>query len=66
MNMSLKSTRLTLIHGELLMPLQVIVLLVTAFFFKGKTYWFASDREDGQLGMFLVSFDYATERFGRL
>ncbi|CAF2077662.1 unnamed protein product [Brassica napus] len=33
---------------------------------KGKTYWFASDSKDEQLDMFLVSFDYTTERFGRL
>ncbi|KAG2317580.1 hypothetical protein Bca4012_068487 [Brassica carinata] len=33
---------------------------------KGKTYWFDSDSKDEQLDMFLVSFDYTTERFGRL
>ncbi|CAA7059934.1 unnamed protein product [Microthlaspi erraticum] len=34
---------------------------------KGNTYWFASDEEEEkQLGMFLISFDYTTERFGRL
>ncbi|CAH8263918.1 unnamed protein product [Arabidopsis lyrata] len=33
---------------------------------KGKTYWFASDENEEQLGMFLVSFDYTTERFERL
>ncbi|XP_013732001.1 probable F-box protein At5g47300 [Brassica napus] len=29
-------------------------------------YWFASDSKDEQLDMLLVSFDYTTERFGRL
>ena len=43
-----------------------LLFIGTSVFFEGKTYWFASDREDGQLGMFLVSFDYTTERFGRL
>ena len=33
---------------------------------KGKTYWFASDEKEKQLGIFLVSFDYTTETFGRL
>ncbi|KAL1194276.1 putative F-box protein [Cardamine amara subsp. amara] len=33
---------------------------------KGKTYWIATDEEEKQLGMFLISFDYTTERFGRL
>ncbi|KAL0732961.1 hypothetical protein Bca4012_009171 [Brassica carinata] len=33
---------------------------------KGKTYWFASDEKEKQLGLFLVSFDYTTETFGRL
>ncbi|XP_010513303.1 PREDICTED: probable F-box protein At5g47300 [Camelina sativa] len=33
---------------------------------KGKTYWFASDENEEQLGMFLVSFDYTTELFARL
>ncbi|CAH8263913.1 unnamed protein product [Arabidopsis lyrata] len=33
---------------------------------KGKTYCFASDEEELHLGIFLVSFDYTTERFGRL
>lgn len=32
----------------------------------GKTYWFALDEKERHLGMFLVSFDYTTERFGRL
>ncbi|XP_020884689.1 probable F-box protein At5g47300 [Arabidopsis lyrata subsp. lyrata] len=35
-------------------------------YLKGKTYWFASDENEEQLGMFLVSFDYTTERFERL
>ncbi|KAG5398257.1 hypothetical protein IGI04_020071 [Brassica rapa subsp. trilocularis] len=43
-----------------------LLYIGTSVSFKGKTYWFASDREDEQLGMFLVSFDYTTERFGRL
>ncbi|XP_019100837.1 PREDICTED: probable F-box protein At5g47300 [Camelina sativa] len=33
---------------------------------KGKTYWFASDEKEEQLGMFLVCFDYTTEIFDRL
>ncbi|CAA7059968.1 unnamed protein product [Microthlaspi erraticum] len=34
---------------------------------KGNTYWFASDeKEEKQLGIFLVCFDYTRERFGRL
>ncbi|CAL9234553.1 unnamed protein product [Arabidopsis halleri] len=32
-------------------------------YLKGKTYWFASDENEEHLGMFLVSFDYTTERF---
>ncbi|KAF2598835.1 hypothetical protein F2Q68_00011393 [Brassica cretica] len=44
----------------------LLLLIGTSVSFKGKTYWFASDREDKGLGMFLVSFDYTTERFGRL
>ncbi|EFH58945.1 hypothetical protein ARALYDRAFT_897247 [Arabidopsis lyrata subsp. lyrata] len=32
---------------------------------KGNTYWFASDEEQEQLGVFLLSFDYTTERFRR-
>lgn len=28
--------------------------------FKGKTYWFAKDEKEKQLGVFLVSFDYTT------
>ncbi|EOA29268.1 hypothetical protein CARUB_v10025542mg [Capsella rubella] len=33
---------------------------------KGKTCWFASDENEEQRGMFLVSFDYTTEVFERL
>ncbi|XP_023640363.1 probable F-box protein At5g47300 [Capsella rubella] len=33
---------------------------------KGKTYWFAFDKNEEQLGMFLVSFDYTREIFERL
>ncbi|KAG7583341.1 F-box domain [Arabidopsis suecica] len=33
---------------------------------KGKTYWFATDEKEKQLGLFLISFDYTTERFERL
>ncbi|KAL1206559.1 putative F-box protein [Cardamine amara subsp. amara] len=38
----------------------------SGMFLKGKTYWFASDENEEQLGLFLVSFDYTTERFERL
>ncbi|KAL1204152.1 putative F-box protein [Cardamine amara subsp. amara] len=33
---------------------------------KRKTYWFASNEKEEQLGIFLVSFDYTTEIFERL
>ncbi|KAG7611850.1 F-box associated interaction domain, partial [Arabidopsis suecica] len=33
---------------------------------KGHTYWFASDEKEKNLSVFLVSFDYTTERFRRL
>ncbi|CAH8261831.1 unnamed protein product [Arabidopsis lyrata] len=33
---------------------------------KGKTYWFATDEKEKQLGLFLISFDHTTERFERL
>ncbi|KAL1194272.1 putative F-box protein [Cardamine amara subsp. amara] len=33
---------------------------------KGKTYWIARDEKETQLGIFLISFDYTTERFERL
>ncbi|CAH8261832.1 unnamed protein product [Arabidopsis lyrata] len=34
---------------------------------KGKTYWFARDEKEKQLGLILmISFDYTTERFERL
>ncbi|XP_020871755.1 probable F-box protein At5g47300 [Arabidopsis lyrata subsp. lyrata] len=33
---------------------------------KGNTYWFASDEKEKNHNVFLVSFDYTTERFRRL
>ncbi|CAA7051373.1 unnamed protein product [Microthlaspi erraticum] len=34
--------------------------------FKGNTYWFASDEEKPELGVSLLRFDFATEKFGYL
>ncbi|XP_010468105.1 PREDICTED: probable F-box protein At5g47300 [Camelina sativa] len=34
--------------------------------FKGKTYWFAVDEKENHHAIFLLSFDYTTERFGRM
>ncbi|KAL1187823.1 putative F-box protein [Cardamine amara subsp. amara] len=33
---------------------------------KGKTYWIVSDEKEKELGIFLISFDYTTEKFERL
>ncbi|KAL9292676.1 putative F-box protein [Arabidopsis thaliana] len=33
---------------------------------KGKTYWFATDGNDKPCDLFLICFDYTTERFERL
>ncbi|XP_010496193.1 PREDICTED: probable F-box protein At5g47300 [Camelina sativa] len=43
-----------------------LIRIDTRVSFKGKTYWFAVDKKENHHAIFLLSFDYTTERFGRM